>query len=189
MEKQEARRAIREAVARLTPQDRECESRAVSARVMALPEMARARTVMVFISMPDEVDTAPIIQRCLDAGKAVVAPRTRMRPRRMVPCRLRRLDALRPGAYGILEPPPDEPSRPEDIDLALVPAVGLDRGGARLGRGAGYYDRFLTSAGFKAVRVGVGFQSQLVDRVPRDEHDMPVEIIVTANETLRPGPR
>ena len=185
MEKEATRRAIRRAVRGMTAQEREQESLAVCDRFMGLPEVAAAKRVMVFISMSDEIDTAPVVRACLDAGKQVYAPKTTRRPRRMEPARVESVESLRPGTFGILEPPRGESCAPGDLDVILVPAVGFDRQGNRLGRGAGYYDRFMCSPGFRAFRVGVGFRPQLVDQVPVEGHDLPVHVVVTAGETAR----
>jgi len=186
MEKDEARRAMREAVGRLTPAERREQAAAVCDLAMGLPEMAAARTVMAFLTMAGEIDTAPLIRGCLRESRRVYAPQSLKRTKRMIPLRLRSLEELRPGAYGILEPVGDEACRPEDIDLILVPALGFDRQGVRLGKGAGYYDRFMASPGFHATRVGIGFRCQLLAAVPREEHDLPVEIVVTADGVTRP---
>lgn len=185
MEKREAREAIQRAVQGLTAEERTRKSAAVHERLMALPEMAAAGTVMLFVSMDDEVDTVPVIRRCLAAGKTVYAPRSVVASRRLIPSRLRSLDDLAPGAYGILEPPPGDACRPEDIDLILVPARGFDAQGNRLGRGAGFYDRFMASPGFHAARVGIAFACQVLDAAPHDAHDLPVQIVVTDEAVIR----
>ncbi len=164
---------------------RASESAAAAAVALGLEETARARKVMVFISMPDELDMRPVIEGLLARGKEVYAPKTTARPRAMTACRLRRMDDLRPGAFGILEPPADEPCAPADLDLVFAPALAFDGHGNRLGKGAGYYDRFMSTPGFRAARVGIGFRCQLVDAAPHDAHDVPVEVIVTADGALR----
>lgn len=167
--------------------DKAQETAAAAAVALGLDEVARARKVMAFISMPDELDMRPVIEGLLASGKEVYAPRTRARPRTMTACRLRRMEDARPGAFGILEPPPDEPCAPADLDLVFAPAQAFDRMGNRLGKGAGYYDRFMSIPGFRAARVGIGFRCQVVDAVPHDAHDVPVEVIVTADGVLRVG--
>jgi 5-formyltetrahydrofolate cyclo-ligase len=152
---------------------------------MGLPEMRAARAVMLFVSMEDEADTRPLIRRCLAAGKAVYAPACEPAARGLTPLRLHALEDLRPGFYGILAPPPGETCRPADLDLVLTPARAYDRGGNRLGRGAGYYDRFLAQPGMRALRVGVAFACQVLDAVPHEAHDLPVRILVTEDETIR----
>ena len=185
MEKKEARREIRRRINALTPEERRAKSQAVRERVQSLPEMAQAACIMAFISMPDELDMRPILSDMLDAGKRVYLPRTFLEERRMAPVRLTSLDALREGAYGILEPDSDETCDVAEVDLIIVPARGFDRAGNRLGRGAGFYDRFMAQPGSRAVRCGVAFACQILPDVPHDTHDLPVSILVTEDEVLR----
>lgn len=163
------------------------ESAAAASVALGLEEVARARKVMVFLSMPGELEMRPLIEGLLALGKEVYAPKTTARPRTMTACRLRRMEDARPGAFGILEPPPDEPCAPGDLDLVFAPAMAFDRMGNRLGKGAGYYDRFMSTPGFRAARVGIGFRCQVVEVVPCDEHDVPVEVVVTAGGARRVG--
>jgi len=185
MEKRQARARIHRAVGALTREERADKSGRIHDRLAALPEMAAARSVMLFLSMDDEVDTTPIVRTCLAAGKAVYSPRSVLASRVLVPLRVRGVDDLVTGVYGIREPDTQETCRPEDLDLVLVPARAFDRAGNRLGRGAGFYDRFMASPGFRAVRVGVAFACQLVEAVPHDAHDLPVHVIVTEDEVVR----
>ena len=86
---------------------------------------------------------------------------------------------LKPGAFGILEPAfdPKRLGRPEDLGLAVVPGLGFDRRGGRLGRGEGYFDRFLAEAK-KAYKVGLAFEFQIVDEVPREAKDVSVDEVI-----------
>ena len=169
----------------MTADERRRQAEEVRRRLRDLPEVAAARRLMAFLSMDDELDTSGIIEDGLAAGQAVYAPRTFRRGRRMVPVRLRALDAVREGAYGIAEPDAEETCAPEELDVVLVPALGYDRAGRRLGRGAGYYDRFMATPGFHALRVGIGYDRQLLDRVPTEGHDLPVAVVVTAGGVVR----
>jgi len=185
MEKKEARREIRRRIEALTPAERAAKSEAVRARLLSLPEMTEARTVMAFLAMPDELDTRPMIEAMIAAGKRVYAPRTVASERRMIPLRIAGFRKLRKGAYGIAEPDADETCPAEDIDFIVVPGRAFDRRGNRLGRGAGFYDRFMTQQGFRAVTCGIAFACQLLPSVPRKSHDLPVRIVVTEDEVLR----
>ena len=86
---------------------------------------------------------------------------------------------LAPGAYGILEPTGTEVVGPGGVDLVLVPARGFDREGNRLGRGAGFYDRYMSQPSFRATRCGIAFAAQVLPRVPCEAHDLPVEVLIT----------
>ena len=155
-------------------------------RMADLPEWQQASTVLLFLSMPDEVDTLPIVADALAAGKTVAVPKVDTRRKVMDACVLRDLDrGLAPGVFGILEPVAAEIVEPAAIDLILVPARGFDRRGNRLGRGGGYYDRYMSQPAFHALRCGIAFAAQLLDALPHDPHDLPVHLLVTEAATLR----
>ena len=161
-------------------------SESIRRRLGELPEWQTADTVLLFLSMPDEVDTLPIVADALAAGKTVAVPKVDARRKRMDACVLRDLGRdLAPGAYGILEPVGAEIVEPGAIDFCLVPARGYDRAGNRLGRGGGYYDRYMSDPAFRATRCGIAFAAQLLDTLPHDPHDLPVHLLVTEAAALR----
>lgn len=152
----------------------------VAERLWFLPEVGAASVMMFFISFGSEVDTVPMISRALTEGKRVAAPRVERRLKRLMPYEVRDLQCdLEPGAYGILEPKRRLPVMPSDaIEIVLVPAVGWDEQGFRVGYGGGYYDRLLPELP-RAVRIGLGFEMQVVPRVPRGQNDLPADVLVT----------
>ena len=93
-------------------------------------------------------------------------------------------DDFTPGAFGIREPV-GEPWPIDGIDLIVVPALAYDRRGNRLGKGGGFYDRFLALPSRRGVPCGLGFDEQLLDEVPTDDHDHPIDMVVTDKEVLR----
>jgi 5-formyltetrahydrofolate cyclo-ligase len=187
MEKEEARRQVRQAVRRLTAAERAEKSAAIRRRLNALPELRRAQAVMGFLPMRDELDTLPTLADLLAAGKRVYVPRTFVRQRRMIPVRLSDLGRLRLGEFGILEPETEETCAVGELDFVIVPGRAFDRKGNRLGRGAGFYDGFMAQEGFRAIRCGVAFACQLLDEIPHNENDLPVSILVTEDGILRFG--
>ena len=189
MEKKEARRIVREAIERMTWTERAAAADAICRRLLDLPEVRKAQTIMAYLPLPDELDTRPFLRAIFTSGRRLYVPHTDVRGKRMWPLRLTALDDLRTGDYGIREPRTVETCRPEEIDLVLVPGRAFDRQGNRLGRGGGFYDRFMGSPGFRAVRCAAAFACQVLDEVPHAPHDLPVEILVTERETLRFGRR
>jgi 5-formyltetrahydrofolate cyclo-ligase len=184
--KGDLRAEIKRRVEALSAHERRVRSEAVALRVLDLPEFRRARAVMLFASMPDEVDTSPIIAGALTAGKRVALPRCRPDGRELAVVEIHDPTAdLAAGHYGIPEPVGRDAVDPGDLDFVLVPGRAFDRAGARLGRGAAYYDRFLAGAAAGATRCAVCFDCQLVDAVPRDPHDVSVQIIVTESGVVR----
>jgi len=169
--------------------DRPAKSRAIAARVLELPECRSARSVASYVGVKDEVATADLLERLLAEGKTVAVP---WRPGRDLEFTvITGLRDLAPAPFGLLEPSeairvfPDRRVVPGNIDLLLVPGVGFDRAGGRLGHGRGYYDRFLRQCGSAAARVGLAFECQLVDRIPMGPGDEPVDVVVTERSLYR----
>ena len=186
MEKAQAREEIRRRLEGLSREQHAEASNRILDHVLGLPEFVQAHTVLLFVPLPDEVDVIPVINHALDARKTVAVPKVDLRHRSMWAARLRDPDRdLKIGSYGIPEPRFGETIEPGAIDFVLVPARAFDRQGNRLGRGAGYYDRYMASPGFRAVRCGVAFAAQLLDDLPHDAHDLPVHLLVTDHGVLR----
>jgi len=195
--KSRLRREILDALAALAPNRRCAESVLVTRRLVGLVPVAGARTILAFLSMPTEIDTWPIIRWAWRHGRRVAVPRIRtgganapqapgvqhMEATLLTPVEVPRAvdhPAVRPGPYGILMVP-DAPAVPaSEIDVVLVPSVAVDRYGNRLGRRGGYYDRFLAQADLRAGRIAPALGPQVVDRVPVEAHDVPVDMVVTA---------
>jgi 5-formyltetrahydrofolate cyclo-ligase len=143
-------RALRKALP-----DREQRSARIWANVRQLPELAAARSVMTFASVPGEPITGPFIEWCRELGKAVHLPED--------------------------EPAPD----PAAIDVVIVPGTAFTASGDRLGQGGGWYDRFLTRVRADCLTVGVAFAPQLLDRIPVEPHDLRVDVVVTDESVVR----
>lgn len=176
------RRQVRLTLEGLSPEAVRRGDDALFAAFSALPQVEAASTLFAFWGIPGrEPDTGRLIRALTAQGKRVGLPR--MLPGRQMEVRLYEPDRpLVPASFGILEPPADAPllARP-DIDLALVPAVCYDRSGFRLGFGGGYYDRWLS--GFSGFTVGLCRDCVLQDRVPTEDHDCRVDLLLT--ETRR----
>jgi 5-formyltetrahydrofolate cyclo-ligase len=156
--------------------------RRVVERFLALPEVERAATVMVFWSFGSEVPTGPLIERLHRRGVAVALPR--IEDAGLAPIAYAPGDPTTPTSFGAEEPVRDAPLDPSSIDVVAVPGVAFDRRGGRIGYGAGFYDRFLR--GLPAFSVGLAFGLQVLDRdLPAGSFDLPVDAIVTEHETIR----
>ena len=149
-------------------------------RFAQLPEVLAADTVMVFCGVGREPDTAPLIRTLLERGQKVALP-VCLPGRRLEARVISDESQLAPGKFGI--PEPTTPAYDGEIDLVIVPAVAFDAKGRRLGRGGGYYDRFIKKQ-THAVLVGVGYDFQLVDEVPAARHDQRVHRIILPSKTI-----
>lgn len=159
-------------------------SRRIVARISNLGSYKRSNVVLAYASFGPELETDEFLQRVLNDGKTLVLPR-------VVGARLDLHEVrdlprhLNLGSRGIREPMPDHCPvvGPGSIDLALVPGVAFDRIGGRLGYGAGFYDRLLAGGlADNAPLVSGAFEAQIVDRIPLDPHDVPVDLVVTETE-------
>lgn len=161
-------------------------SEIITTKILNLPEYQKADLCFMYASMPDEFQTRELLENALKAGKRVCLPYITNKDEKIMQATLiNSLEELVEGTYGILTV--DEKNihivNPEMIDLVLVPAVGFDRQGYRLGMGGGYYDRYIVKS-TKAKLVGAIYHCQLVDKVVKDEHDIKVDILLTEQEDI-----
>lgn len=163
---------------------REEVSAELTKNLLSLDEYAEANTVFAFVGMDREIDTMPLLKRILADGKRLCLPVTEDGERMSVR-EVSSLDSLESrGRFAILEPPLDAPEIPaEEIDLVLVPCSVCDRSKGRIGKGGGYYDRWL--AGSKAVKAALCPSALVFARVPQFPHDVPMDLIVTEKKVLR----
>ena len=159
----------------LDSQQRLRASAAIFSAVERLPEFRAARTVAVFAALPDEPATDEVLARWASTRR-VVLPRVEGDAMRFYACRP---DALVFGAFGILEPLGARPCPAGEIDLVVCPGVASTADGRRLGRGRGYYDRYLGDPAFRGFRVGVCYAHQLVDDLPVEPHDVRMDRVIT----------
>lgn len=136
-----------------------------------------AETVMMYISFSHEPETIPIIKNLLEQGKNVVVPVSELSTNTIIPTYIHNIDELRKGAYGILEPTIIRAVDPADIDVVVIPGIAFDMHRNRLGFGKGYYDKFLGTT--DAQRIALCYDFQIVDDLPTDEFDLPMNLILT----------
>ncbi|WP_457624383.1 5-formyltetrahydrofolate cyclo-ligase [Persephonella sp.] len=156
------------------------DSKKIAEKFISLPQLRKARNILLYYPHKNEVDTRFIIKKLLEDGSFnLFLPK--VSGDRLLPVRISDLSGLKKGYAGIMEPE-GEVYSPEDIDIVVVPAVAFDLKGHRLGYGKGYYDRFLKETG--ALRVGVAYDFQVVDKLPAEQHDVPVELILTPTRII-----
>ena len=173
MRKAELRQYISQQKRQFTPQQLAQLSLPVIARLR--PLLAEAQTILSYYALPDEVDTHALLDALVAEGKTVLLPKVLDETTMELRCYQGPQD-LREGAYHIMEPVGAPFTDEARIDIALIPGLAFDAQGHRLGRGKGYYDRFLAS--FKGKTIGVCFDFQKVAEVPVDAHDIPVDCVV-----------
>jgi 5-formyltetrahydrofolate cyclo-ligase len=187
-EKAELRAQMRARRAGVPQDERLRLARAVEERVFALPEMRSARTVLLFYSFGSEVETSEMARRVHQDGKRLLLPF--LEAERMEAAEVLPDDELVASRYGPREPARRVAVDPAEVDVVIAPGLAFDRDGYRLGYGGGHYDRYLSRMGTRALRIGIGFAQQLVDRVPREPVDQRLDLVVTDEGVVDPrGPR
>jgi len=179
MTKSQWRQMMKQCKAALPQTERQAQSDSVMTRLEQIPVWQRANHILTYWSLPDELDTHLAVHRWLEQGKTVYLPRVKGDDLDIVRYDGTNLDDH--NRFHIGEP------MGEAVDVALlqlivVPAVAFDQQRNRLGRGKGYYDRLLAQC--SCVTLGVGYDCQLVDHLPTEAHDQPLDAVLTAGHSL-----
>lgn len=178
--KRKARQKIQKVIKSFSEVERQAKSLAACENVCRLPEFDKASVVMMFLSLPEEVDTARAILTAFQEDKTVLVPSVVWEGRHIIPLTIESLDCeMKHDDHGLRHPKHGEPMPASEIDLVIVPGIGFDDQGNRLGRGGGFYDRFLSRDGFRGVTCGLAFEEQVVKEVPVAEHDIQLDLLVT----------
>ncbi|BCJ87183.1 5-formyltetrahydrofolate cyclo-ligase [Effusibacillus dendaii] len=159
--------------------------------LLTVPHLQQAETILLYLDFRGEVETEQIFRWGWNAGKTMAVPVSKPAERKIIPVRLNSFEELTAGPYGIREPDmhvqlaaghlnalPDALSV-QELDVVIVPGVAFDRKGGRLGYGGGYYDRFLPQLRPNALKIGIAYQLQMVEQLPMETHDIPLDLIVT----------
>jgi 5-formyltetrahydrofolate cyclo-ligase len=177
------RQKIRAALGNISPAVRAVESIELCDRLE--PQVRSAHTILFFAPLPDELDVWPLLEKLLAAEKICALPA--FDPVTQTYSARRVVDLttdLVTGKFGVREPGPNCAEMPlEQFDLVLVPGVAFDWHGHRLGRGKGFYDRILSAA--SGLKCGVAYDLQLVENIPVEPHDAPVNFIATPSRCVR----
>lgn len=137
-----------------------------------------AEKILMYHSLPDELETRRFLNKW-KSHKKFFLPRVNGVNLELLPYEESRLEI---GSFHIEEPSGKDTHPIEEIEVVIVPGVAFDRKGKRLGRGKGFYDRLLQSA--KVTKIGVGYDFQLVNELPSEEHDVPMDMIITEKTTI-----
>lgn len=137
-----------------------------------------ADRILMYHSLPDELSTHSFLRKW-GKRKQFFLPRVNGVNLEILPYDEQRLEL---GSFHIEEPTGENTVDPSELELIIVPAVAFDRKGSRLGRGKGFYDRLLADT--KAVKIGIGYDFQLIDEIPVEEHDVPMNMVVTETSVI-----
>ena len=172
--KSDIRRAAKSAVKALTAQQKADKSTLILSRIASSESIKSAKTVALYASLSDEVQSFELIE-LLSQTKRVVLPRVAGDDMDFYPYTP---SSLKVGAFGIEEPQGSEPISPNEIDVIVVPGVAFTTDGKRCGRGKGYYDKYLSRSGFRAIKIGVCYTEQLAEDIPNEPHDIVMDYMI-----------
>jgi 5-formyltetrahydrofolate cyclo-ligase len=159
---------------------RERKSKQIKHRLFRTKIFQKAKVVMFYIAFDGEVNTAEMIKAAKKSGKIVAVPVCKKGRVTLRPCLLNDTLGLKKGAYGICEPAVEVSVDPKDLGLVIVPGLAFDKRGARLGRGKGCFDRFLTRIPKRVPSIGLAFDFQILPYIPAKKHDVNVDRIIFA---------
>ena len=182
--KNSIRKILRQKKEAMLPEDRLEKSQRICRHLMAI--IRDKETVMVYTSKEKEVNTVPLIRALFRQKNPVVVPVIVKEDVSLRLSYLRDFSALVPSTFGVPEPIGNEiPAAAEDIGTIVLPMLGFDRTGGRIGYGAGYYDRFLSKHP-NLRKVGIAFACQEVGNLPVDENDIRMDTIITEDGIVYP---
>ncbi|HET6871552.1 MAG TPA: 5-formyltetrahydrofolate cyclo-ligase [Sporolactobacillaceae bacterium] len=184
LDKKEWRGTIMSRLKRLSVEDRQLRSNAIYEHLVRLSNWATSETIGVTISTPNEIETRPIIEKAWEQAKEVAVPKCLPQTKQLDFRKLTHFSQLESVFYGLQEPIQDQtvPMAPEYIDLLIVPGLCFDSRGYRIGFGGGYYDRYLVH--FNGVKVALAYEEQLIETVPEESHDIPVDFLITPSGVI-----
>ena len=159
--------------------ERQAKSRVISDLIFDLPAYRKAKAIMLYVALDEEVDMHSILQRAFRDKKHVLLPVVVAETDELICAELFSPERMKPGKYGIMEPEHwSSPFPTRELDMVLVPGLAFDKKNYRLGRGKGYYDRFLAKLHSKVSTVGLAFDVQLTDLLPVEPHDVKMDLVV-----------
>ena len=185
MEKSTLRHEIKQRLVQMSQADRITHSKQICKWIIDSDVFHKASVIMVYLSLPHEVDTTLLILHAWQQGKTVAVPKVSWEQRHMIPVEITSLDTgLKEDHRGLRNPINGVPIPFDEIDLVITPGLGFDKNGNRLGRGGAFYDNFFRHKKITAARWAVAFSPQMCDEIPHDENDVAVDAVVTENEII-----
>ncbi len=158
------------------------KSRVIEKKLLETEGFRSAACIFFYVALPTEVQTASLIEKVLRDKKRVLVPFADLENKEIRAYEIKHTkNDLKKGTLDIYEPDPrgKEAVHPTEIDCVLVPGLAFDKKGSRLGRGAGFYDRFLTKLRPDAFKIALAFSFQVLPTIPLEDHDMKVDLVLT----------
>ncbi|MEH7379952.1 5-formyltetrahydrofolate cyclo-ligase [Bacillus sp. JJ1533] len=184
MTKKEMRKEMKEILRSIDNITLDKWSEDITEIVLSLPEWVDAETIGITISGEYEVDTKALIEKAWQSNKRVAVPKCEPKTKTMIFREITSFSQLEVVFYGLQEPIEEQTREVlhNEIDVLFVPGLSFAKNGYRLGHGGGYYDRYLTK--YQGITVSLAFPNQLVEEIPVESFDIPVQKIVTNTEVI-----
>ncbi len=152
----------------------------ISRKVLSIKKIKNANTFLVYLPINNEVDAKFIINFLIQNQKKIFVPA--YIEKSWTICLLKNLDHLKMNQLITLQPKKIIKADISEIDVAIVPGVAFDKSGVRLGFGKGIYDKLLSN--FKELKIGLAYDFQILERLPREQHDLDVDLLISENKIL-----
>lgn len=180
MAKRQLRNLLLTSLKKQTKQQREYKSKSIERKLLKQEEFIKAKKIMFYLAFDGEVKTKDMINKAREFGKEIYIPLCDTKRRILRPCFLSKDSKLKKGPYQALEPEVKVNLSFKKLDLVIVPALAFDKSGNRLGRGKGYYDRFLKKIISRIDTIGLAFDFQILPALPVEHTDIPVDKVLSA---------
>ena len=146
----------------------------------------KAKDIFIYVSFGSEVNTHEIIKKAIIDKKNIYVPKIDMKKKEMIAVKIHSITELSVNNYGILEPiNVDKDKIANDFDIIVMPGVAFDKNGNRIGYGGGYYDKYLEKNIFKAKKVALAYEEQILERIESDFHDIKVDFIINTKKIIK----
>ena len=180
MTKEEIRKKIKEKRLLLSKEERKKLSEKIEERLTA--KLTNVRSFLFYYPFKNEVSLLNLAEKLIKAGKIIAFPKTE--GKEIVPIIVKNLSELIPGRFSIPEPPYNPKNVLKEIEMAFIPGIAFDLKCFRIGYGGGFYDRFLAKWKVR-TKIGICFDFQIVEEIPTDPYDIPMDIVVTEKREIR----
>lgn len=179
-DKNEIRKLIKEKREALSIEDKIVYDDVIFNKIILLEQYKKSKIIFIYVSFDKEVDTFRIINHALENNKTVCVPKVISKSEGMKAVKIKSVNELAVGKYGILEPKEcNSIINADKIDLIISPGVAFDSLGYRVGYGGGFYDRFFNNVKDTVSVIAISYDFQFIDKVPREDFDKPVDFVVT----------
>jgi len=164
------------------------KSSAIIKSLYSSPEFQAAKNILFYLSVRNEIDTQEAIKELLGKKeKTIIVPYVIKNNPILQLSELRDFNELEKKAFDILEPKQVyiKEYNPEKLDLIIIPGLVFDLSGHRIGYGYGYYDRFLKTIKHNPKKIGLAYDFQVIDKIPKEQHDVPMDIVLTESRVIK----